>query len=345
MELSSFSTFGQAYILVLAGIIGLVVGSFLNVVVLRLFSGESIVFPGSKCPKCSHPLVWYDNIPVISYLLLKGKCRNCNESISIQYPVVELATGLLFVASVFFLGIGLNLIFSLILVSALIVITVTDLKEQVVFDITSMPLIPLGLIYNFFNIGHTAQTHIKFFALTFNDAFWAAIIGAILGALFFELFARLGLLLVGHRAFGGGDTIIAAALGAWFGWQMLIVVIILSFILQLVIGIPVILFNMYKDKDFKSLIYMALLLFSLLISVLGKAFGLTEHFFGALLVTLVSFGLAGVGVVGVLSRVKERKTYTLLPFGPALVFGGLIVLFFGSSVMNWFMSNLHFMQG
>ena len=345
MELSSFNTFGQIYILVLTGIVGLVIGSFLNVVVLRLLSGESIVFPGSKYPKCSNPLAWYDNIPVISYLLLRGKCRNCGKSISIQYPLVEFITALLFIATVFCFGIGLKTFFLLVLISALIVITVTDLKEQVVFDMISMPLIPLGLIYNYFNIANMANSHVKFFALTFNDAFLAAVVGAIVGALFFELFARLGVILVGHRAFGGGDSIIAAALGAWFGWKMLIIVIVLSFALQLLIGIPVILLNMYKDKDFKSLIYMSLLLFSLIISILGRMLGLTNHFTGALVVLLISFGIAIVGVIGVLSRVKERKSYTLLPFGPALVFGGLIVLFLGPTVMSWFVNNLHLIQG
>jgi len=345
MELSLFSAFGQGYILFFTGIIGLIIGSFLNVVILRLLSGESIVFPGSKCPKCSNPIVWYDNIPVISYLLLKGKCRNCSQPISIQYPLIELSTAFLFIATVFCFGLGLKSLFLLVLVSALVVITVIDLKEQVVFDITSMPLIPLGLIYNFFNIANTANGHVKFFGLSLNDAFLAAVAGAILGALFFELFARLGTLLVGHRAFGGGDTIIAAALGAWFGWKLLIIVILLSFALQLLIGIPVILINMYKDKDFKSLIYMSLLLLSLIISILGRVFHMTDYFAGALLVTLISFTLAGIGVIGVLSRVKERKSYTLLPFGPALVFGGLIVLFLGPNVMSWFFNYFHLIQG
>jgi leader peptidase (prepilin peptidase)/N-methyltransferase len=345
MELSLFSTFGQVYILVLTGLIGLVIGSFLNVVILRLLSGESIVFPRSKCPKCSNPIAWYDNIPVLSYLLLKGKCRNCSQPISIQYPLVEVITALFFVATLIIYGLSLKTAFLLVLICALIVITVTDLKEQVVFDITSIPLIPLGLAYNFFNIGNTASVHINFFGLSLNDAFLASLAGAIVGALFFEVFARLGVVLVGHRAFGGGDSIIAAALGAWFGWKMLIIVIVLSFVLQLIIGIPVILLNMYKDKDFKSIIYMSLLFFSLIISVVGRATHLTDNFVGALIITLFSFIFAGVGVVGVLSRVKERKAYTLLPFGPALVFGGLIVLFFGSSVMNYFVNNLHLIQG
>jgi len=345
MEMSYFSIQGQIVILVLSTIIGLIIGSFLNVVILRLFSGESIVFPGSKCPKCSHPIAWYDNIPVISYLLLRGKCRNCKEPISIQYPIVEIATGLIFLLSTFYFGITLKLLFMLILLCALIVITATDLKEQVIFDITSIPLIPIGLIYNFFNIGQTATSHIKFFGLTLNDAFLAAVAGAILGALFFELFARVGTVLVGQRAFGGGDSIIAAALGAWFGWKYLIVIIILSFVVQLLVGIPVIFYNMYKDKDFKSLGYMGILMLSLVVAVASRLFGLTNHFLGALLVTIISFGLAGYGVFGVLSRLKERKTYTLLPFGPALVIGGIVVTFWGPTVIKFFASSIHLLQG
>jgi hypothetical protein len=120
---------------------------------------------------------------------------------------------------------------------------------------------------------------------------------------------------------------------------MLIIIIALSLIAQLFVGIPVIFLNMYKDKDFKSLMYMALLLFSLVLSILCRILDLTGNFFGILFMTVVTFGLAGVGVVGILSRVKERKTYTLLPFGPALVLGGFIVLFFGSNVSSWFISN------
>lgn len=345
MELSAFSGFMQIYILVCTGILGLIIGSFLNVVILRLFSGESIVFPGSKCPKCSHPIAWYDNIPVIGYLLLRGKCRNCKQSISIQYPLVEIATSFLYVMTVFCFGISLKTLFLLILISLLIVITVTDLKEQVIFDITSIPLIPLGLIYNFFNISNTATHNIKFFALNFSDIFFAAVWGAIFGALIFELFARVGTVLVGHRAFGEGDTIIAAALGAWFGWKALIIIIAISLISQLLIGIPIILFNMYKNKDIKSFVSMSLLIFAMILSIASKFLGWTDNVHNSLLLTAVCFILAIIGVFGVLSGVRERKSHTLLPFGPALVLGGLILLYAGNDVINMFIKNLFLFYG
>src|SRR5574344_1354401 len=113
---------------------GVCIGSFLNVVILRAFSNESICFPGSKCPKCQKPLKWYHNIPIFSYIFLKGKCAFCKEPISIQYPIVELHTGILFVVVFIKFEISLNTLFILAFLSLFIVLAVSDIKEQVVFD-------------------------------------------------------------------------------------------------------------------------------------------------------------------------------------------------------------------
>lgn len=344
--LEVFTPFQQGYILTMITITGLLIGSFLNVVALRLLSEESIVFPNSKCPKCSKPIKWYDNIPVLSYILLGGKCRNCKEKISIQYPIVEATTGLLFLAIFLIGGFTLKTISLWILVSALIVITLTDLKEQVIFDITSIPLIPLGLIYNFFDIGHsglgTRVIHLAGInsSITLNEAFISALIAAIFGALFFEIISRIGVLMVGQRAFGEGDSIIAAALGAWFGWPMIAAIIIMSFIFQVIIGIPVILHNMYKDKDFKSLGFTCLLLFSVFIPLIGRSLSLTDTLTGALSVTILSFLCAGIGVYVILNKAKERQSFTFLPFGPALVAGGLVVMFWGDLVISTYLNLL-----
>ena len=335
------------YVCVVIGIIGLVIGSFLNVVALRLMSEESIVFPRSKCPKCQTPINWYDNIPVISYLLLGGKCRNCKEHISIQYPIVEIATSALFVIMFLVFGLTLKTLCLIILGCALVVITITDLKEQLIYDIISVPIIPLGLIYNFFNIGHTGgltriPLHGIGHTLVLNEAFVSAIIGAILGAAFFELTSRLGLLLVGEYAFGGGDSIIAAGLGAWFGWQFTIVILVLSFLFQVIIGIPILLYNMHKDKDYKSLTAMGVLLFSVLLPRIGTVLGFTKHIIGALLVMFTSIISALAGVFVILQRAKERQSFTFIPFGPALVLGGFAVMFWGQQIIDWSIKlNLH----
>lgn len=334
----------QLYFYTLTGIAGLLIGSFLNVVALRLLSEESIVFPRSKCPKCQKQIAWYDNIPVISYVfLLRGKCRNCKAPISIQYPIVELITSALFVAIAVAFGFTLKTLFLLVLTCALIVITLTDLKEKVIFDITSIPLIPIGLVYTFFDIGNSGLGTVKIplagigATLTLNEIFISAIIGSIVGAAFFEIFSRLGILIVGERAFGEGDTIIAAALGAWFGWKAILIIIAISFIFQLIVGIPVILNNMYKDKDYKSIIFTFILLLTLVIPYIGRALGISNSFAGAMIILLLSFGLALVSVIVILQKAKERQSFTFLPFGPALVFGGFVVMFWGEKLLSRFL--------
>src|SRR5574344_1822255 len=134
-------------------VLGLCIGSFLNVVVLRSLSSESIVWPRSKCPKCQKQLKWYHNIPVLSFLFLKGKCAFCGEKISIQYPLVELFTGCLFVLIFLKFGLGFNAIFMAIISALMIVLAVTDIKEKIIFDIHAYILLGVGLIYNFFSIG------------------------------------------------------------------------------------------------------------------------------------------------------------------------------------------------
>ncbi|MDO9351069.1 MAG: prepilin peptidase, partial [Deltaproteobacteria bacterium] len=126
-------------------VLGAIVGSFLNVCISRLPKEESIVRPGSHCPKCKTPIQYYDNIPLISFLLLRGKCRYCQASISIQYPIVEAITAL----SSFFLfitfGVSLSFIYYFSFVAALIAITVIDLYHQIIPDVISLPGIVIGL--------------------------------------------------------------------------------------------------------------------------------------------------------------------------------------------------------
>lgn len=323
----------KIYFIVVIGFIGLSVGSFLNVVALRLLSEEDFIKGRSKCPKCGNIIAWYDNIPLLSYILLLGKCRKCGEKISLLYPFVELLTGLLFIATVWVFGFTLKTVFLLILVCNLIVITITDLKEKYIFDINSIPLIPLGLIYNFFDIGAGAY---KFAGFHLSDVFISAVIGAIVGAAFFEIFSRIGLLIAGEYAFGAGDSILGAALGAWFGWKFFIIILILSFLSQMVIGIPIVIYNMYKSKDVKSLWAMGTLLISLMLTFLGKYYTAHGNPFMALSVVLLSFVIAGAAVFVILKNARERQSYTFLPFGPSLVFGGFMVLFFSAELLKFF---------
>lgn len=235
-------------ILALVFITGLCIGSFLNVVILRTLSEESIVFPASKCPKCQTPLKWWHNIPVLSYILLRGKCAFCKEPISIQYPIIELITGIIYTILFMKFGVSFDTLFAWIFAALLIVIAGTDIKEKVVYDVHTYTLIGFGLLYAvvvtataIYQI-HVAGTPIEFSKyILLNNPLSMSILGAIEGALILEICARAGYLVAGTRAFGEGDTFIAAGLGALFGWRTLLVVLALSVLIQVVLFLPILL--------------------------------------------------------------------------------------------------------
>lgn len=323
-------------ILALVFITGLCIGSFLNVVILRTLSEESIVFPASKCPKCQTPLKWWHNIPVLSYILLRGKCAFCKEPISIQYPIIELITGIIYTILFMKFGVSFDTLFAWIFAALLIVIAGTDIKEKVVYDVHTYTLIGFGLLYAvvvtataIYQI-HVAGTPIEFSKyILLNNPLSMSILGAIEGALILEICARAGYLVAGTRAFGEGDTFIAAGLGALFGWRTLLVVLALSVLIQVVLFLPIFVKGLIQNKDFKTLISF----------VLFCAYAITfyslQHFriitpeniiiytIGALI--LVALGITScIFIFKGLREKPENRTY--LPFGPAMVAAAFIAL-------------------
>jgi leader peptidase (prepilin peptidase)/N-methyltransferase len=214
-------------------IFGAMVGSFLNVCIHRLPKEESIVRPGSHCPKCKTPIRFYDNIPLLSYLLLGGKCRHCKAPISIQYPIVEAITAL----SSFFLfitfGVSLSFFYYFSFVAALIAITVIDLYHQIIPDVISLPGIVIGLL------GSLVISQITF---------WSSLIGVISGGGSLFLVATVYQWLFKREGMGGGDVKLLAMIGAFLGWKAVILTIFLSSFIGSIIGITVMLI---KGKDFK----------------------------------------------------------------------------------------------
>ncbi len=312
-------------------VMGVCIGSFLNVVILRAFSNESIAFPGSKCPSCQTPLKWYHNIPVFSYLFLKGKCAFCKTDISIQYPIIEMVTGVLFVAIFYKFGPTVNTIFLLIFASLFVVLAVTDIKEKVVFDAHTYTLIIAGLVYNLFNIGHLYLGKIPFdvgsFHFAINNSLIASILGVLLGVVIMEIFARFGYLVAGTRAFGEGDTYIAAGLGAIFGWKYLLTVLAYGFIIQIALTIPVFIKKLFKNKDYKTLVSF-FVFFLLIIGI--KLLDYADMYNNVIVFTLLTLLLCVVGFYvckRILGGLKEPQNMTYLPFGPAMVLGGLIMMF------------------
>lgn len=323
-------------ILALVFITGLCIGSFLNVVILRTLSEESIVFPASKCPKCQTPLKWWHNIPVLSYILLRGKCAFCKEPISIQYPIIELITGIIYTILFMKFGVSFDTLFAWIFAALLIVIAGTDIKEKVVYDVHTYTLIGFGLLYAvvvtataIYQI-HVAGTPIEFSKyILLNNPLSMSILGAIEGALILEICARAGYLVAGTRAFGEGDTFIAAGLGALFGWRTLLVVLALSVLIQVVLFLPIFVKGLIQNKDFKTLISF----------VLFCAYAITfyslQHFRiitpeNIIIYTIGALILAALGITSCIFIFKglrekpENRTY--LPFGPAIVAAAFIAL-------------------
>ncbi len=214
-------------------IFGALVGSFLNVCILRLPKEESIVWPGSHCPQCKKPIKFYDNIPLISYFLLRGKCRYCKGSISLQYPLVEGVTALSSLFLVMKFGPSLSFFIYFIFVAALIVITVIDLYHQIIPDVISLPGIGVGLLLSLIN------PYISFFN---------SLIGILIGGGSLFLVATLYEWFFKREGMGGGDVKLLAMIGAFLGWKAVILTILLSSLIGSIIGVTIM---FLKGKDFK----------------------------------------------------------------------------------------------
>jgi len=230
-----------------AGILGLLVGSFLNVVIHRLprmmerdwhlqcaeLRGEtapekerlSLAAPASRCPHCGHAIRAWENIPVLSFLLLKGRCSGCQAPISLRYPLVEAFTGLLSAFTVWHFGPTLAAAAALLLLWAMVALTGIDFDTQLLPDSITLPLVWLGLLFNISG--------------TFTDIS-SAVIGAMVGYLSLWSVYWLFKLATGKEGMGYGDFKLLAAIGAWLGWQMLPLTILLSSLVGAIVGVALI---------------------------------------------------------------------------------------------------------
>jgi leader peptidase (prepilin peptidase)/N-methyltransferase len=184
------------------GALGAVIGSFLNVVIWRLPRRQSLVSPGSRCPNCGTRIAPWDNIPVVSWLLLQGKCRKCRGRISARYPVVEALTALLFFIAGSTASSAVGLLFTLVFVSAMVVVTFVDLDHMIIPDIVTLPGMGLGLAGAFAGAG-----------LTPKDALVGALVGG--GSLFVVGFSYRAV--TGRDGLGGGDVKLLGMVGAFLG--------------------------------------------------------------------------------------------------------------------------------
>ena len=225
---------------IFAFIFGAVVGSFLNVCICRLPRDESIVFPPSHCPNCDFKIPFYDNIPIFSYLVLRGKCRSCKGPISIQYPLVELVNALLTLFLFMKFGPSLTFLALFIFCSALVVITFIDLEHQIIPDVISLPGIPLGFISSFF----ISDLYHEGMLLGWKSS----LIGIAVGGGSLWLVATGYELITRKEGMGGGDIKLLAMMGAFLGWPAIPFVIFVSSLIGSVIGITVMLIQKKDSK-------------------------------------------------------------------------------------------------
>ncbi len=238
-------------------LVGLAIGSFLNVVIARLPADRSLVAPGSSCPTCGARIAWYDNIPLLSFAVLRGRCRACATRISWRYPVVEAVTGALFGMAAVRFDLTPQLPLALLLIALLVAVTGIDLRQQMIPDAITLPGTVVGLVLG---------------VATGRVSWLDSVAGIAAGGTIF-----LAIIVASRGGMGGGDLKLAAMLGAFLGWQVM--------------------------------------LLSILIAVLAG---------GAVAVVLLASGRTG------------RKDP--IPFGPFLAAGGVIGLFWGPPLLEWYLS-------
>jgi len=243
-----------------AALFGALVGSFLNVCIYRLPRSESIAWPGSHCPACGHSLAWYDNVPLVSYLALLGRCRHCSAKISFRYPVVEALNAFGYVALLWFFGLGWPLLAYGALYSALLVVAGTDLSHKVIPNVVTYPGITVGLL--------SAATILPLGLAN-------SVIGMLVGGGILWLLAWASPYLFGKEGMGGGDIKLLAMIGAFLGWKPALMTIMVGSFVGSVVGVSLLALQVIKREDY-------------------------------------------------------------IPFGPFLVFGALVSLFFGQPIFDWY---------
>ncbi len=322
---------------------GLVAGSFINVLSLRILEGRSLIWPPSSCPKCQHRLSALDNIPLLSFLLLKGCCRYCKDTISWQYPLVELITALLFLLCFHTFGLtvyGLGIAF---FGSTMIAVSITDFKEKVIPHDITYPSLLTGLVFS---------TWIRHDLL-------GTLAGIGMSYIFFDFLAHYGMkiYLAVHRqnnlktpdtfeeaielseneeklsaieVIGGGDAVLAAVIASWLGWQKLVLAVGIGFLIGTVMGMIYLIKEMHQANILKNsarpvLMGAILGIVCVVMPLYILSFLSNIPFHQLPVITAGLVGLAGGGALSlVLAGSSVSRPY---PFGPALAAGGLIAAF------------------
>jgi leader peptidase (prepilin peptidase)/N-methyltransferase len=247
----------EVLLYVFSFILGSVIGSFLNVCIYRLPRGESIAFPPSHCTSCGRGIRFYNNIPLLSYLILGGKCADCGSRISLRYPIVELISGLALTGLLYKSGLSLDTLFYALLVYSLIAVTFIDLSYMIIPNAVTIPGAALGLIYNAIItdwgrsrdlLGAFNFSLENFFGVLNEVPFLDSVFGLVTGGGLLLLIAFLYIAVRKQEGMGMGDVKLLAMIGAFLGWKGVVFVMLVSSLLGTITGLSIIL---YKKGDLK----------------------------------------------------------------------------------------------
>lgn len=216
-------------LIVLALVLGAVIGSFLNVVIFRLPKQVSLAFPGSHCPACQTAIRWFDNIPVISFVWLRGRCRACQSPISLRYPAIEAVTASLYVLAAWQFGWQPALAWAWLLIALLIVVTAIDLEYQLIPDRITLPGIAVGFVAS---------------VATSRTSWLESLVGALVGGGVFFL-----VIVLSRGGMGGGDMKLGAMIGAFLGWKLTALTIMLAVISGGLVGVALLITGLRQRRD------------------------------------------------------------------------------------------------
>lgn len=213
----------ETLVIIVAGLLGALIGSFLNVCILRWPKEESVVKPRSHCPGCNQPIAAWDNIPIVSWLLLRGRCRHCKTAISIQYPLIELCVALIWAGMVWAYGLEIKALAGAVFFTILLGIAATDAREYIIPDEFSLGGLVIGLLFSIAGGFHGIIT---------------AILGAAVGFALLWGVGAAGTRMFKEEAMGGGDIKMMAMVGAFVGWQGVLLTVFLGALLGTLVFVP-----------------------------------------------------------------------------------------------------------
>jgi len=284
-------------------IFGLCLGSFLNVCICRIPKQKSIVFPPSLCPICGKSIKWFDNVPLVSYIILRGKCRFCRERISAQYFIVELLTGVLLLLLHFKFGISIEFFIYSFLFAIFIIVSFIDIEWMLIPDFFSLFGIAFGLLISFLYPSLMNST-------SNIEALLRSLGGTLFGGLSLTCVSLFGWFIFKKEAMGGGDIKLIAMIGAFIGWQYTLMTLFISFLAGAFFGV------------------------SLIIIIAVERIGVTIKKIKRKSSGLTKMQLCFVIPAKSFIHQLNRRRGTAIPFGPYIVLGAILSILYGDKLLK-----------